>query len=77
MNGRRKATSPPEQGDTGPDGGGLPPHPPCPFCDSPDTQLISPFGGQMSVAQYWCGGCRTGFEYLKWGDTPRGDSLSG
>jgi hypothetical protein len=45
----------------------LPEHPPCPFCDSEDTKLLSPFGGQMSVAQYWCKGCRTGFEYIKWG----------
>lgn len=38
----------------------------CPFCDGTDTELISPFGGQLSVAQYWCRRCRTGFEFLKW-----------
>lgn len=38
----------------------------CPFCDRFDTELISPFGGQLSVAQYWCRRCRTGFDYVKW-----------
>lgn len=38
----------------------------CPFCGLEDTQLLSPFGGQLSVAQYWCRTCRTGFDYMKW-----------
>lgn len=42
---------------------------PCPFCGLLDTRLLSPFGGQLSVAQYWCAGCRTGFDYMKWEDT--------
>jgi len=44
----------------------LPEHPACAFCEGHDTELISPFGGQLSVAQYWCRRCRTGFEYVKW-----------
>lgn len=40
--------------------------PRCPFCDQRDTQVLSAFGGQLSVAQCWCRSCRTGFEYLKW-----------
>jgi hypothetical protein len=44
----------------------LPPSPRCPFCDRMETELISPFGGQVSVAQYWCRVCRTGFDHLKW-----------
>lgn len=48
--------------------GVLPDGVPCPFCQEHDTRLLSPFGGQLSVAQYWCNRCRTGFEYLKWGD---------
>jgi hypothetical protein len=50
-----------------------PPPPPlpasarCPFCDGCETHLLSPFGGQLSVAQYWCRRCRTGFDFLKWG----------
>ena len=52
-----------------PDAAGLLPEAaPCPFCDGHDTELINPFGGQLSVAQYWCRRCRTGFEYIKWGD---------
>lgn len=38
----------------------------CPFCGLDDTRLLSPFGGQLSVAQYWCRKCRTGFDYMKW-----------
>ena len=45
---------------------GLPESAPCPFCQKKDTQLLNPFGGQLSVAQYWCRICRTGFEYIKW-----------
>lgn len=44
----------------------LPDAPHCPFCDGQETELINPFGGQLSVAQYWCRHCRTGFEYIKW-----------
>ncbi len=62
----RRPEKPRDAGDVAPDES-LPEHPPCPFCDSEDTRLISPFGGQMSVAQYWCNGCRTAFEYIKWG----------
>jgi len=40
----------------------------CPFCDGVETHLINPFGGQLSVAQYWCRSCRTAFEYIKWED---------
>jgi hypothetical protein len=41
---------------------------PCPFCDGTDTELVNPFGGQLSVAQYWCRRCRTAFEFIKWDD---------
>lgn len=58
-----------------PAGSSLPSSPPCPFCESAETELVSPFGGQISVAQYWCRSCRTGFEYMKWeAETPRGDA---
>ena len=42
----------------------------CPFCERDDTRLLNPFGGQLSVAQYWCNRCRTGFDYLKWEAEP-------
>ncbi len=47
----------------------LPVAPACPFCDSANTELVSPFGGHLSVAQYWCRSCRTAFDFLKW-DAP-------
>lgn len=45
---------------------GLPTSPQCPFCDGFETEMVSPFGGQMSVAQCWCRACRTAFDWLKW-----------
>ncbi|HET7275555.1 MAG TPA: hypothetical protein VFI91_10370 [Longimicrobiaceae bacterium] len=45
----------------------LPASAPCPFCDGLETDLMNPFGGQLSVAQYWCRKCRTAFEFVKWG----------
>jgi hypothetical protein len=47
---------------------GLPESVVCPFCDRRESHLLNPFGGQLSVAQYWCRHCRTGFEYIKWED---------
>jgi ring-1,2-phenylacetyl-CoA epoxidase subunit PaaD len=49
---------------------GLPDHVTCPFCEGEDTELYSPFGGQLSVATYWCTPCRSPFEWIKW--RPRG-----
>lgn len=53
--------------------GTLPESPTCAFCDGCETELMNPFGGQLSVAQYWCRACRTGFEYIKWGRAERQD----
>lgn len=36
----------------------------CPFCRSTDTEMLSPFGGQLSTAQYQCRACRSYFEYM-------------
>ena len=47
--------------------GGLPEAPPCPFCDGTNTELFNAFGSQLSVSTYWCGSCRSPFEYMKWG----------
>lgn len=46
----------------------LPQSAPCPFCEGTETHLVNPFGGQLSVAQYWCRRCRTAFEFIKWDD---------
>lgn len=46
--------------------GGLPGHPPCPFCETSETELMNPFGSHASVSTYWCRRCRSPFELLKW-----------
>jgi len=56
----------------------LPSSPTCPFCDGEETELVNPFGGQLSVAQYWCRRCRTAFDFMKWGPPPAaGPALGG
>jgi hypothetical protein len=49
---------------------GLPEHVSCPFCGSTRTELHSPFGPQLSVATYWCNGCHTAFDWIKWKAPP-------
>lgn len=46
--------------------GRLPETPPCPFCAGTETELMSAFGSQLSVATYWCTPCRSPFEFMKW-----------
>lgn len=59
----------------GPEVGGLPSTPACPFCEGEETELMNPFGSHASVATYWCRDCRSPFEMLKWqgggGNRPR------
>lgn len=38
----------------------------CPFCDAEDTEPFSAFGSSLSVSQYYCNGCRSVFEWMKW-----------
>lgn len=38
----------------------------CPFCDGDDTEPFSAFGSSLSVSQYYCNGCRSVFEWMKW-----------
>lgn len=45
---------------------GLPRSPPCPFCAGLETEIVNAFGSQLSVATYWCGNCRSPFEFMKW-----------
>jgi hypothetical protein len=47
---------------------GLPQHVACPFCEQQDTELHSAFGGQLSVATYWCRRCHTAFDWVKRGN---------
>lgn len=37
----------------------------CPYCDSPQTELISLFGQQLLTVQYYCRACHTPFDRVK------------
>ena len=38
---------------------------PCPFCDSTDTELKSPFGPTLCRALHYCNSCHQAFEQFK------------
>jgi transposase-like protein len=44
--------------------------PRCPFCGSDETELMSLFGSSALTSQYYCRGCRSAFEQVKWGTPP-------
>ena len=52
---------------------GLPEAPTCPFCASVETEIFSAFGSQLSVSTYWCRGCRSPFELMKWTSAGSGE----
>ncbi len=63
---------------------GLPESVVCPFCAGLETEMHAGFGGQLSVASYWCRRCRTAFECFKPGaarpspvDDPAPEGLTG
>jgi hypothetical protein len=37
----------------------------CPFCDSADVELVSPWGGQIITCQMRCHTCNTYFEAIR------------
>lgn len=37
----------------------------CPFCDSADVELVSPWGGQIITCQMRCRACNTYFEAIR------------
>lgn len=37
----------------------------CPFCDSPDVELVSDWGGQLITSQARCRACNTYFEAVR------------
>ncbi|HZE06804.1 MAG TPA: hypothetical protein VE127_16365 [Solirubrobacteraceae bacterium] len=39
--------------------------PRCPFCGSPDIELVSAWGGQLITSQVRCRACNTYFEALR------------
>lgn len=38
----------------------------CPHCGSTDVEVEAAFGGSLMTRQYWCNGCRTVFEWVRW-----------
>lgn len=38
---------------------------PCPFCDSTDTELKTPFGPTLCRAMHYCNNCKQAFEQFK------------
>lgn len=38
----------------------------CPFCESTETEQESAFGSEISKTQYYCYGCHTVFERIKY-----------
>ncbi len=49
----------------------------CPHCDSTDVEVLAPFGGNLMSRQYWCRGCRTVFEWVKWEPADPAEWLDG
>jgi transcriptional regulator NrdR family protein len=37
----------------------------CPFCDSPDVEVVAAWGGQLITRQLRCRACHTHFEALR------------
>jgi formate dehydrogenase maturation protein FdhE len=37
----------------------------CPFCGSPDVELVSAWGGQLITSQLRCRACNTHFEAVR------------
>ena len=40
----------------------------CPFCNSTDTELFSLFSQFLLTSQYYCHGCRTVFDAVRWAE---------
>jgi len=38
----------------------------CPFCGSADTELFALFGQFLLASQYYCRGCQTVFDVVRW-----------
>jgi len=43
----------------------------CPFCESPNVEMIALFGQQMMTSQYYCHNCHSAFEAVKWEDAEK------
>ncbi len=38
----------------------------CPWCDSTNTHVVSPFGGTVSEISMKCDDCKSTFGWMKW-----------
>ena len=38
----------------------------CPWCESIETRLVSPYGPSVAEMMFECQGCGQGFGWLKW-----------
>ena len=38
----------------------------CPWCESPNTRLVSPYGPSVAEMLYKCDDCQDSFGWLKW-----------
>ncbi len=46
----------------------------CPWCESGNTRVVSPFGGTVSEISMQCDDCKSTFGWMKWeGRLPDGD----
>ena len=43
----------------------------CPVCDSADVVKDNDFGPEISKSQYYCNGCGTPFDRIKFGESRR------
>ena len=50
--------------------------PPCPFCGSSRTEVMSLFGSHASLTTCWCEACRSPFEFLRWRGASEGGALT-
>ena len=41
-------------------------HVACPWCESTNTHVVSPFGGTVSEVLMKCEGCKSTFGWMKW-----------
>ncbi|HEY2318642.1 MAG TPA: hypothetical protein VGH67_10105 [Solirubrobacteraceae bacterium] len=48
----------------------------CPFCDSPDIEVVAPWGGQLITRQLRCRSCNTHFEAVRSEFDAEGDDPS-
>ena len=47
----------------------------CPWCESEDTRVTSPFGGTVSEILFRCDDCKQSFGFMKWDERFDEDEL--